>query len=184
MLLAFGDMTPGDDDAEHAGADDDPPDGVYSRDDGRFDAGVRVPAVRLSVDSEDEDRGRRRSRSRPTRIATTPRGHQRAPSPGDSGRGTPPSRLAAHRAAVSSGLGSKVMRQRVAPVGGRRHPLLMAALTDLDVRILEFAERREQNPRCRSVRSSPSSGVKPARYTQMLMHLVQQPEVVSTRAGR
>jgi hypothetical protein len=56
---------------------------------------------------------------------------------------------------------------------------LMAALTDLDVRILEFAERREQNPRLPIGQVITEFEVSPARYTQMLMHLVQNPRVVA-----
>lgn len=55
----------------------------------------------------------------------------------------------------------------------------MAALTDLDVRILEFAERREQNPGLPLGDVVAEFGLKPTRYTQILMHLVQMPEVVS-----
>jgi len=55
----------------------------------------------------------------------------------------------------------------------------MPTLTDLDVRILEFAERREQNPRLPIGQVITEFEVSPARYTQMLMHLVQRPEVVA-----
>lgn len=53
----------------------------------------------------------------------------------------------------------------------------MTALTDLDIRILEFAERREQNPRLPIGQVITEFEVSPARYTQMLMHLVQNPTV-------
>jgi len=55
----------------------------------------------------------------------------------------------------------------------------MAQLTALDTRILEFAERREQNPRLPIGQVITEFEVSPARYTQMLMHLVQRPEVVA-----
>lgn len=55
----------------------------------------------------------------------------------------------------------------------------MAQLTDLEARILEFAEKREQNPRLPIGQVITEFEVSPARYTQMLMHLVQRPDVVS-----
>lgn len=55
----------------------------------------------------------------------------------------------------------------------------MAHLTDLDVRILEFAEKREQHPGIPEGQTVVEFNLSPTRYTQMLMHLVQQPEVVA-----
>lgn len=55
----------------------------------------------------------------------------------------------------------------------------MASLTDLDVRLLEFAQKREQNPHLPIGQVIAEFEISPTRYTQMLMHLVQQPEVVS-----
>lgn len=55
----------------------------------------------------------------------------------------------------------------------------MPDLTDLDIRILEYAERLELG-KVKSVETTRAVlGMSPARYTQRLMHLVQLPEVVS-----
>jgi hypothetical protein len=53
----------------------------------------------------------------------------------------------------------------------------MAQITDLDVRMLKFAEKRERGDQLGGV--VKEFGISPTRYTQILMHLVQRPEVVA-----
>jgi hypothetical protein len=53
----------------------------------------------------------------------------------------------------------------------------MDSLTELDERILAFAERREQNPQLPLGEVVAEFGISPTRYTQILMHLVQRKDV-------
>jgi hypothetical protein len=55
----------------------------------------------------------------------------------------------------------------------------MAQLTELDVRILEHAQRLELGQIKPTDTTRNLLGLSPARYTQKLMHLAQAPEVIA-----
>lgn len=55
----------------------------------------------------------------------------------------------------------------------------MAQPTDLETRILEHAEKREQNSTIPFGSTIVEFQLSPTRYTQILMHLVRRPEVVA-----